>query len=74
MLPLLVRAVAEASDAFRGRYKGTGAKYLTLEAVSDELRGLGWRPVIVKAGAKLGICDCDEVIRHDQVDMAADSQ
>ena len=55
---VLRNAVMENAQVFQGVFKGTGAPYLTLRALTEVLTGLGWYPRIVKAGASPSKCGC----------------
>jgi hypothetical protein len=52
-------SVEEAGSEFRQNYRGTGARYLTLDAVVRELETLGWHPHVVKASSGVGDCCCE---------------
>lgn len=59
VLPALVASLESAADEFRLEYKGTAAKYLTLQQVCSVLARQGWKPFVTKAGAVIARCDCE---------------
>lgn len=54
----LRESVAGSSAVFQASYRGTGAKYLTLDSTVRRLLELGWHPHIVKASSPVGSCCC----------------
>lgn len=58
-LNMLQDAVVENAEAFQREFKGTGAPYLTLNALVRVLDRLGWCPRIVKAGSPPSECVCE---------------
>lgn len=50
--------IDRARTAFVARYKGTGAKYLTLTELVEQIEQLGWHPHVVKASSRGQLCCC----------------
>lgn len=58
-LDVLQNSIEENSEILLEKYKGTGAQYLTLNALMEALAMIGWQPEVVKAGSPVNPCRCE---------------
>jgi hypothetical protein len=61
----LERSLASSVFELQQQYRGTGALYLTIDRLSQQLSEMGWHPVSTPASAEIGICRCGSRDRTD---------
>lgn len=54
----LRKSIDSESLRFQAGYRGTGAQYLTLDALVTRLQQIGWHPHVVKASQSISSCCC----------------
>lgn len=71
-LNMLQETLVDNAETFQREFKGTGAPYLTLNALTKVLDSLGWSPRIVKAGSPFSECACgsNKVFREEGEHLA----
>lgn len=50
--------IERARASFIARFKGTGARYLTLVELVEQIEELGWHPHVIKASTRGPLCCC----------------
>jgi hypothetical protein len=61
LLGVLERDLIRSEASFRNIYRGTGAQYTTLKAITAQLESLNWHPHVLPAGSLPGHCCCGEI-------------
>lgn len=56
-------SISEHEESFHDAMRGTGAQYLTIRALTQCLKQLGWHPQVSRSGAAPGRCLCESESR-----------